>query len=91
MKVLGLTSWQGVVTLIMLSGSLPWNHDGSLAQTLARGAKGGGGWVWAHLVEEPVVLLGQDDERGWIHHQQPVALLLRTHNAPFQSLRPSEP
>ena len=35
----------------------------------------------AHLVEEPVTLLRQDDERGRIHHQQSVALLLPTHNA----------
>lgn len=27
MKVLGLTSWQGVVTVIMLSGSFPCNHN----------------------------------------------------------------
>lgn len=32
MKVLGLTSWQGVVTLIMLSGSFPCNHNVSLTQ-----------------------------------------------------------
>lgn len=32
MKVLGLTSWQGVVTVIMLSGSLPCNHKDSKIQ-----------------------------------------------------------
>lgn len=30
LKVLGLTSWQGVVTVIMLSGSLPCNNNDSL-------------------------------------------------------------
>lgn len=28
-KVLGLTSWQGVVTVTMLSGSFPCNHNDS--------------------------------------------------------------
>lgn len=30
LKVLGLMSWQGVVTVIMLSGSLPCNSNDSL-------------------------------------------------------------
>lgn len=32
-KVLGLTSWQGVVTVIMLSGSFPCNHNDALTHT----------------------------------------------------------
>lgn len=36
-KVLGLTSWQGVVTVIMLSGSLPCNHnDNSQMETMEK-------------------------------------------------------
>lgn len=34
MKVLGLTSWQGVVTVIMLSGSFPCNHNDSFTQVV---------------------------------------------------------